>query len=178
MHPILKEPLPQYLEWYTSAKAVQADLRFFNSPIGCRIRQLLSPVGLVPASLCQLFQESKECLACHCVFSIDGFNAHIDYDGTCKNWHNPITGEFFVAPIRYCLTSTISGLCSASGLRCTATQCCHCRWPWSLESTRSCVAWMEFTYWGSSGCLVHYLYRQCVLHSLLLCLVFLSTLRP
>ncbi len=139
MHPILKEPIPRYMARYTSANAVQADLRFFDSPIGQRIGQLLSPIGLVPASLRQFLRESKECPACRCIFSIDGFNAHIDYDGTCKNWHKPITGEFFVAPIHYCLMFSISGTCSASGLRYPAAQCSSHRWPRSLESTRGHV---------------------------------------
>ncbi len=116
MHPILKQPLPHYMMRYTSANAVQADLRFFDSPIRQCIQQLLSPIGLVPVSLHQFLQESKECLACHCVFSVDGFNAHIDYDRTFKNWHKPITGEFFIALIHYCLMFSISGTCSASGL--------------------------------------------------------------
>ncbi|KAK0487973.1 hypothetical protein IW261DRAFT_1559018 [Armillaria novae-zelandiae] len=93
MHPINMQLLPHYMAWYTSAKAVQANLQFFDSPIGQHICLLLSSAGLVPASLYRLLHENKQCPACHCAFSIDGFNTHLDYDGTCRNWHERILGK-------------------------------------------------------------------------------------
>ncbi|KAK0185696.1 hypothetical protein F5146DRAFT_1144202 [Armillaria mellea] len=94
MHPILQDPLPQYLERYTSAKAVQADLRFLTHPLDAASDSFFPWLVLSLHPYVDYFRRARNALACRCVFSIDGFNAHIDYDGTCKNWYNPITVDY------------------------------------------------------------------------------------
>ncbi|SJL18015.1 uncharacterized protein ARMOST_21586 [Armillaria ostoyae] len=107
-HPLQQHPLPSFMARYCSVNTSIADhgnLQFFDSPIGIRIRLLHATTGLIPASLRQIQSESRECSACHCVFSIDGYNAHLDIDNICCNWYKGIPGECSYIPESSLLTT-------------------------------------------------------------------------
>ncbi|PBK62177.1 hypothetical protein ARMSODRAFT_980953 [Armillaria solidipes] len=112
-HPLQQRPLPSFMAHYCSVNMVPAgheNLQFFNSPIGIRIRLLHAMTGLIPASLRQIQSESRECSACHCVFSIDGYNAHVDTNNMCRNWHKSISGKRSHFSKSYSLLTTIKSV--------------------------------------------------------------------
>ncbi|RDB30935.1 hypothetical protein Hypma_004907 [Hypsizygus marmoreus] len=65
------------------------NLNFLSTDIGQAIRELNSMLGIPRSTLDVLAMYATLCGACNCVFSIDGYHAHID-NGKCGNSTSPI----------------------------------------------------------------------------------------
>ncbi|KAG6836006.1 hypothetical protein H0H93_012313 [Arthromyces matolae] len=61
-----------------------AHLQYMSTNIGRVIRELHSSIGIRHEALLALISDATTCSACRCIFSVDGFNAHIE-NNTCRN---------------------------------------------------------------------------------------------
>ncbi|KAK0431483.1 hypothetical protein EV421DRAFT_1911819 [Armillaria borealis] len=71
-------------------------LHFYDTDVGRIIRGLHSCSGLFMHEWRRLCLDSTKCGACACIFSVNGYNAHID-EGICKNWSTVVHGKISAA---------------------------------------------------------------------------------
>ncbi|KAK0496586.1 hypothetical protein EDD18DRAFT_1167186 [Armillaria luteobubalina] len=91
----LLEPYDYHLYPNCLSQTFSIGCEFLGSGIGNVVRSVCSTLGVPKAAFDHLVADAAICLACSCVFSMEGFNAHIS-DGACRNW--PI--RFNVLPMQ------------------------------------------------------------------------------
>ncbi|KAK0472564.1 hypothetical protein EDD18DRAFT_1230545 [Armillaria luteobubalina] len=91
----LLEPYDYHLYPNCLSRTFSVGCEFLGSGIGNVVRSVCSTLGVPKAAFDCLVADAAICLACSCVFSMEGFNAHIS-DGACRNW--PI--RFNVLPMQ------------------------------------------------------------------------------
>ncbi|KAK0442451.1 hypothetical protein EV421DRAFT_1904219 [Armillaria borealis] len=86
IHPVL---YPYDKEFNPAGEDLRAahQQQFYDSNIGRVIQGFHSSCGLWRHEWEWLLRNCTECEACTCVFSVDGYNAHIE-NGVCENWMN------------------------------------------------------------------------------------------
>lgn len=67
-------------------------LQYLTTPIGSLIREFNSTMGIPLVSWCRLIQQPVLCVGCDCMFSEDGYDAHIQ-QGRCTNTPSLKRGE-------------------------------------------------------------------------------------
>ncbi|KAK0492767.1 hypothetical protein EDD18DRAFT_1465281 [Armillaria luteobubalina] len=91
----LLEPYNYHLYPNCLSRTFSVGCEFLGSGIGNVVRSVCSTLGVPKAAFDRLVADAAICLACSCIFSMEGFNAHIS-DGACRNW--PI--HFNVLPMQ------------------------------------------------------------------------------
>ncbi len=90
LHPILY-PYDQNL--HPAGQNLRANhLQFYDTDVGRIIHGLHSCSGLFRHEWRRLCLDSTKCGACACIFSVDGYNAHVN-NGICKNWSTVVHGK-------------------------------------------------------------------------------------
>lgn len=95
----MQQPIPVQLLPYENNSGntrTFSHLQYFNTSVGFAIRELNSTVGLPRDTFNHILGHSHVCNSCLCLFSIDGFNAHlggvVDGKGRCLNTPSFDTG--------------------------------------------------------------------------------------
>jgi hypothetical protein len=60
------------------------NLTFMDTSVGRVIRELNSTMGVPMGTLKALKEVAVQCKACYCMYSVDGYNAHV-VDKKCRN---------------------------------------------------------------------------------------------
>lgn len=69
-------------------------LKYFDTTVGRVLRELNSTLGIPYDSYKALRILSYDCPGCGCVYSLDGFNEHIE-NGLCRNAPELMPGMFY-----------------------------------------------------------------------------------
>lgn len=101
LHPAsdFKNGVPSILSRYDISlnplglQRVYQNLRYFNTGIGHLIREMNSTIGIPYAAFRIILADNIICEGCQCMYSVDGFNAHIER-GKCSNTPDLISGTF------------------------------------------------------------------------------------
>ncbi|KAJ7272362.1 hypothetical protein C8J57DRAFT_1225897 [Mycena rebaudengoi] len=100
-HPLANETaadLPYVMHAYDKSRHPDcatrtfANLTFFATDLGHCIRQFLSTVGIPLSAFSNMIRHCNGCSNCRCMFSFDGYNAHLDR-GHCRNLVQPPLNE-------------------------------------------------------------------------------------
>ncbi|KAF8055004.1 hypothetical protein FPV67DRAFT_1750631 [Lyophyllum atratum] len=87
-HPAAQGKVPKQLAPYdpssTSTRTSQ-HLQYFDTAIGYALRELNSTAGITENAFTILSEQAHLCKGCNCLFSGDGYDAHLDEESRCKN---------------------------------------------------------------------------------------------